>query len=91
MKQKFRKFTFVKVSDDMPKNISHFDAGFIGIVNGTYSQIYGGKDVSSYSLYKVMSGKIVNCISWYKESQLAELPDQDREKAEQMIEDYNFK
>lgn len=91
MRQKFRKLTFVKVADDMPDHMSHFDAGFIGIVDGTYSQIYGGKDVSSYCLYKVFNGKIVCRISWYEENQLTALPDQDREKAEEMIENYNFK
>lgn len=86
MKQKFRKLTFVKVDDEMPQSMSHFDKGFIGIVDGTYSQIYGGDKIDIYSLYKTEEGQVVNRISWYKEYQLTELKDQDREKAEEMIE-----
>ena len=91
MKQKFIKLTFVKVDDEMPEMMSHFDKGFIGIVDGTYSQLYGGNDINSYGLYKVEDGKIVNRISWYYESQLTELEEQDRGKAEDMIEAYNLR
>jgi hypothetical protein len=90
MKQKFRQLTFVKVDDKMPEHMSHFDKGFIGIVEATYSQLYGGNDITSYSLYKVEDNKIINNISWYDESQLTELPKQDRLKAEEMIEAYNL-
>ena len=91
MKQKFRKLTFVHISKEMPRSMSHFDSDFDGIVDGTYSQMYGGDDINSYSIYKIKDGKVVNSISWYYESQLTELEDQDREKAEDMIEEYNLK
>ena len=91
MRQKFRKLTFVKVDSKMPPEMAHFDSGFVGIINGTYSQIYGGTNINSYSLYKIEGGKITNTISWYRENQLTELPEQDRKKAEEMIEAYNFK
>ena len=91
MKQKFRKLTFVKVDRKMPSMMAHFDAGFIGIVDGTYSQICGGNNIKSYCLYKVEGDKIVNRISWYNESQLTELEEQDRDKAETMIELYNLR
>ena len=91
MKQKFRKLTFVKVDDEMPEIMSHFDKGFIGIVDGTYSQLYGGDNIKSYGLYKVEGDKIVNRISWYYENQLTELKEQDKEKAEDMIEAYNLR
>lgn len=90
MKQKFRKLTFVKVADKMPPSMQHFDCGFIGIIDGTYSQKYGGNDIYSYSLYKVEENKIVNCMSRYKENQLTALEEQDTLKAEEMIESYNF-
>jgi len=90
MKQKFRKLTFIKVDDKMPEEMDHFDKGFIGIVNGTYSQIYGGSNIKSYSLYKIKNSKIIDCISWYYEYQLTELIKQDRLKAEEMIEVYNL-
>ena len=91
MKQKFRKLTFVKVDEEMPETMSHFDKGFVGIVEGTYSQIFGGRNIGSYALYKVEGDKIVNRISWYYEHQLTELKEQDRCKAEDMIEVYNLR
>ena len=91
MKQKFGKLKFVRVCDEMPGNMKYFDSGFDAIVCGTYSQIYGGINTESYSLYKIDSGKVVNRISWYYEPQLTLLDEQDMDKAEQMIEDYNLR
>lgn len=90
MKQKFRKLSFVRVCDEMPPHMQYFDAGFDAIVNGTYSQLYGDDNITSYSLYKIENGKIVNQIAWYEEDQLSLMPEQDRDKAEEMIEKYNF-
>jgi hypothetical protein len=90
MKQKFGKLSFVYVTKDMPPWMSHFDSDFDAIVAGTYSQLYGGKNISSYSLFKIEGGKVVNNISWYDEYQLSLLPDQDKDKAESMIEEYNM-
>lgn len=91
MRQKFSKLSFVRVCDEMPESMSHFDSGFNAVVCGTYSQEYGGTDVGSYSLYMIKDGSIVNRVSWYHEDQLTLLNNQDKDKAEQMIEDYNFK
>jgi len=76
----------------MPDCMSHFDSDFDAIVEGTYSQLYGGNDIKQYSLYKLSADgkKIVNNISWYYESQLTELPDQNRELMEEMVELYNM-
>lgn len=91
MKQKFRKLSFVHVCKDMPKQMSHFDSDFDAIIEGTYSQLYGGTDIDSYSIYMIKDGKVVNCIAWYKENQLTLLKKQDRKKAEEMIEEFNFR
>lgn len=92
MKQKFRRFTKVHVCKKMPSYMSHFESDFDAIVEGTYSQLYGGTDIKSYSLYQLSNDgkKIVNNISWYEENQLTELPDQNRKPAEELIEKYNF-
>lgn len=90
MKQKFGKLSFVKVCNEMPDCMKHFESGFDAIVCGTYSQLYGGTNIRSYSLYMLRDGAIVNRISWYLESQLTLLTSQDKDRAEQMIEDYNF-
>lgn len=91
MKQKFRKLSFVKVADKMPPHMSHFECGFIGIVDGTYSQMFGGDNIDSYCLYVVEDDEIVDQIAWYKEYQLELFDEQDSLKAEEMIEEYNFK
>jgi len=91
MRQKFGKLTFVHVCEDMPETMKHFDSGFDAIIDGTYSQIYGGVNTYDYRVYKIENDKIVNRISWYKENQLT-LPEiQNKEKAEEMIEDYHFR
>ena len=90
MKQKFGKLSFVKVCDEMPSHMRHFESGFDAIVCGTYSQLYGGTNVNGYSLYMIRDGIIINRLAWYDEDQLTSLKNQDRDKAEQMIEDYNF-
>jgi len=69
----------------------HFDNDFDGIVDSTYSQAYGGRDIDNYSIYKIEDGKIVDRIAWYKEDQLTLLETQDTALAEKMVEDYNFK
>jgi len=95
MKQKFRRSTFVKVDNEMPNHMSHFFCGFVGIVDATYSQKFGGKDIKSYAVYQLNDDrtKVINRISWYDEEQLTALPDeeQDRDKAEDMIEEYNLR
>jgi hypothetical protein len=90
MKQKFKKLSFVHVCKDMPSEMRHFPSDFDAIVEGSYSQLYGGNNVNSYSLYQIENGMIINNVSWYKESQLTLLPIQDRDKAEEMIEKYNL-
>ena len=91
MKQKFRKFTRVRICNKMPPEMDHFTHNVDAIVNGTYSQQFGGPDINSYSLYLMDGdGVITGYCSWYREDQLTELPDQDREKAEDLIEGYNL-
>ncbi|HDY87994.1 MAG TPA: hypothetical protein ENH82_07775 [bacterium] len=90
MKQKFRKLSFVHICKDMPEEMQFFDSDFDAIVEGTYSQLYGGTNINSYSLYQIEDGDIVDNISWYYEKQLTLLPNQDRDKAEEMTEKFNF-
>lgn len=91
MKQKFGKLSFVRVGEITNPCKSHFDSNFDAIVDGTYSQLHGGDDIQSYCVYKLKNGKVVNKIAWYDESELTFLPNQDRDKAEQLIEDYNLR
>lgn len=90
MRQKFKRFSSVRVCDDMPPQMAHFDSGFDAIVDGTYSQICGGNDIDSYALFKVEGGEVVNRISWYREMQLTAADVQDRDRAEEMVEVYNL-
>lgn len=90
-KQKFPKFSFVKVSKNMPSYMSHFESGFIGIVEGTYRQLYGGSDIKNYALYVLNKKrtKIINQISWYEEDQLTMLKTQDKNLAKNLIGKYS--
>ena len=91
MKQKFPKLSFVKIAKDMPPCMDHFDSDFIGIVDGTYSQEYGGNNIDSYSIYKLDNNfTVVNRIAWYDEDQLSLIPLQDSGFAEELIEEYNM-
>lgn len=91
MKQKFRKLTFVRVTDQMPPMMAHFPCGFAGIVDGTHSQIYGGNKTDIYSLFMLRDGRVVDRISWYNEDQLTALPEQNALRAEELIEEYNLR
>jgi len=91
IKQKFRKLTFVRVVETMPLQMAHFPKEFDAIVEGTYSQIYGGRNILEYSLFQIENGKVVDHKRWYWEDQLTELPEQDRKRAEKMIEEYRLK
>jgi hypothetical protein len=84
VKQKFRKLSFIRVCNE-------FDCDFDAIVEGTYSQMYSGCDIQSYSIYKIEDGEIVDNCSWYDENELTLLPNQDRDKAKKMIKEYKLK
>lgn len=62
------------------------------IVKGTYSQLYGGTDIYKYSLYLVgKNNKIYNACSWHHETRLKQVKKISKNKAEEMIEEYNTK
>ena len=68
--QKFPIGTRVRVSDVMPKSMSHFSgAGRTATVEYTYAQMYGGSDVKSYSLVFDDGGSS----AWYPEELLTEI------------------
>jgi len=83
MKQKFSQLSFVKVNCD--RDIKN------GIVAATYSQLYGGKNIGSYSVYKLVRGVVVDQYSWIDENELVLADTQDRMLAENLIENYNLK
>lgn len=88
--QKYKQFSCVWVSENLPSCMSHFPSGFIGIVHGTHSQLYGGKNVNDYSVYQVKGGKIVNTFSWYPESTLRNIPYAPKSSVKRMIKNYLF-
>ena len=89
MKQKFGMLKFVKVCKEMPVSMQHFESDFVAIVDGTYSQKYGGNmTTQQYSVYRIQDGKVVGTIAWYNEDQLTLCDEQDYGKAIKMVEDY---
>ena len=75
MKQKFKKYSLVKIADDLGPHMSHFTSGVEAIVMYTYASKYGGPDNESYGLYLKGSGET----AWYYENQLT-LIDEDGKK-----------
>ena len=89
--QKFPRGTRVKVADEMPPHMSHFESGFEGIVEYTYGQKYGGDDINSYSLIVLnKEGQPINSIAWYYVSQLT-LIDSNIQKGLEIINSYKLK
>jgi len=81
MRQKHRMLSFVRVQED---DGSSFDA----IVRGSYLQICGGGDYEDYDVLVVVDGRVIDERAWYNEDQLTQLPEQDRDKAEEMLEEW---
>lgn len=89
IKQKFKRGEIVKVADKMPPCMEHFETGFIGVVEYTYAQQYGGDDIKSYSLIMLDDNKKpIDSIAWYKENQLT-IVSEDTERGEKLIEEFN--
>jgi hypothetical protein len=57
MKQKFSKLSFVQVAKELPEYMDHFDNNFVAIVDGTYSQLFGGTNINYYMLYQIEQEK----------------------------------
>jgi hypothetical protein len=99
MIQKFKRYTFVEVKRKVAiclGEVVELVPPFLGIIDCSYSEKYGGSNITDYSVYqyKILPDKskeIVNCISWYSEDFLLEAPYQNREEAEDIIEKYNLK
>ncbi len=91
---KFRRYTGVKIDDEMPKSMSHFEKGNYAIVKGTYRELHRGSmphQEIEYSLYLLEGGKVVNCVSWYGECQLTAVPEMaDVQRNLDLIEDYEL-
>lgn len=92
MKQKFRRYQFVHVDKEGGDGV-HFSihGDFDAIVRGSYSDLYGGKDISSYSLYILRKGCVVDSMAWFQEWQLSLWDTQDQDHAAAMIEAYNLR
>ena len=92
MKAKFRRFTFVRVCKNVPSFMSHFDSDFYAITGDSELSTLrqDGTRIFEYTLYKFENGKVVNELAWYYESQLTALENQDREKYEELVEQYNL-
>lgn len=62
------------------------------IIDATYSQQFGGKNIEDYSVYTLDESlnKITNRIAWIEESQITIVPHKDDLKALELIEEFNF-
>lgn len=90
MTQKYFHGQRVKVDAKTPAHMRHFESGFEGIVDYSYTDRYGGKagDGPCYSLLVLDNNDTpVNRISWYYETQLTLLSD-DRAAGEKLFQQY---
>lgn len=85
-KPKFLTGTIVKVQDEMPESMSHFESGFIGVVANEHdNQLY----CDEYKLIVLdKNGMPVNSIAWYREDMLTLVSD-DTEYGKKVIDVYN--
>jgi len=91
MRQKYQIGERVKIAEKLPYYMSHFTANVEAIVQYTYSQAHGGKNIKDYSLGLIDdSGKIYKTTAWYKEDLLASIS-KDYARGMEMLEDYNFR
>ena len=98
--QKFRRYQFVYVCKEKDGHSSR-NGDFTGIISGSYSDQFGGKNVDSYTIYKLhpavsinpeggVDSKVMDCCAWYGTWQLTLLKFQGADLAAEMIEQYNF-
>lgn len=86
--QKFKRGFRIKVTENLPDSMSHFEKGFEGIVKYTHAQQFGGENIDSYSILQLnKAGKPINSISWYKENQLT-LINENIKEGLALIEEY---
>lgn len=90
IKQKFKTGYRVKIADEMPASMFHFESGIEAIVKYSYYQEYGGGEQAAkeYSLLLLdKKGKPYNSVSWYDEYQLT-LLSKDVNKGLKLIDEY---
>lgn len=80
MNQKFHKLSFVNVKD--------FGTNFSGIIDGSMTQIFGGKRTDKYRVFVVKQGHVKSRAAWVSEGRMSLASDQDSALAESMIEEY---
>lgn len=84
--QKFLRGQRVRLQNDPPKCMSHFEGwGGEAIVDHSFSDFHGGTG-RGYAL--LLLGKRKKRDAWYEESQLT-LVNADRDAGEQIIQEYN--
>lgn len=99
MLQKYEKYTFVNVQ---PQTINFrretvvIHPGFVGIVDYTYAEKYGGNNFRSYCVYSCKINRnreveVDNHVSWYQENQLELNSYQNKEKAKELVDAYESK
>lgn len=86
IKQKFLRGQLVYIGD-MPQHMSHFPNNFIGLIQYSYRDAYGGANTSNYSIMR-WSDSVCQLISsaWYEEDQMT-LLDNDRDMGEELLQE----
>ncbi len=85
--QKFFRGQRVKITDNMPVYMSHFESDCEAVVDHSYRDDHGGDSVDSFSLVLDLPNGPSQS-AWYEADQLT-LVDSDRDKGEAFLQAYN--
>lgn len=87
-KQKFFRGQRVKIADEMPKSMTHFEKSVEAIIQYSYSDVYGKNDNNNYSLLLIIPK--LRTSAWYP-AELLTLINTDRYEGECIIQKYKEK
>jgi len=71
---KFRPYDWAIMVEDWGEDVKKGD---LVIIEGTYSDLYGGADKhsrSEYAVYPTKNGRVVNRVAWVAERQMKKVP-----------------
>lgn len=89
IKQKFFRGHRVHIAADLGPTMSHFHKDTDAIIVGSYSDLYGHGNYTSYELLVLSKkGEPHHTSAWYEEHQLT-LVNSDRDGGERMLQLYN--
>ena len=86
--QKFFRGHRVKIADEMPRYMSHFECGIEAIIDHSYDDIYSGtSDSVKYAVLLLMPDGSKRSVAWYDQDLLTLVSD-GRDAGEAILQSY---